>query len=198
MGPQNQICKFRFSSNSNTNINTCFEFDTGYLGQPRGSNGVGRAYDIASAFECQVACHEDDLCEYWTWNSPQWFNRHETCWFKNSMDGRTEGQTGRVSGPANCDCFAHDATIGRGAGNGFPKVEDVFSAFECQQICFFTEGCENFIWNSSEHANNPNVCWPKRSENYEAGQNSVGTARDMNRISGPKVCDGSSFPNPPA
>merc|ERR1719273_1480416 len=80
----------------------------------------------------------------------------------------------------------------------FLKLKMCTARLNASRSAFFTEGCENFIWNSSEHANNPNVCWPKRSENYEAGQNSVGTARDMNRISGPKVCDGSSFPNPPA
>jgi hypothetical protein len=82
----------------------CFEMDTGYLGDPQGSNGVGRQLDVASAFECQKACQGEvtGTCQYWMWNGPDWKNRNGVCWFKNSMDGRVQGtrQSGRISGPA--------------------------------------------------------------------------------------------------
>ena len=80
----------------------CFEMDTGYLGSPRGSNGVGRVTDITSPYECQVACQNDESCEFWTWNSPDWRSRQGTCFFKDDTSGRVQGQShaGRVSGPA--------------------------------------------------------------------------------------------------
>merc|ERR1712018_768776 len=62
----------------------CFEFNTGYLGSPRGSNGVGRVEDIPTAYECQVACQNEPACEFWTWNSPDWRARQGICYFKSN------------------------------------------------------------------------------------------------------------------
>ena len=79
----------------------CFEFNTGYLGSPRGSNGVGRVEDIPTAYECQVACQNEPACEFWTWNSPDWRARQGICYFKSNKGGSVRGrrQAGRVSGP---------------------------------------------------------------------------------------------------
>ena len=79
----------------------CFEFNTGYLGSPRGSNGVGRVEDIPTAYECQVACQNEPACEFWTWNSPDWRARQGICYFKSNKGGTVSGrrQAGRVSGP---------------------------------------------------------------------------------------------------
>lgn len=79
--------------------NACIEDDTAYLGDPRGSNGVGRATGVKSAEDCQVACQEHDGCEFWVWNSPQWRSKQNTCYFKSNDGGRKEGQEGRFSGP---------------------------------------------------------------------------------------------------
>merc|ERR1712012_1189905 len=85
----------------------CFEFNTGYLGSPRGSNGVGRVEDIPTAYECQVACQNEPACEFWTWNSPDWRARQGICYFKSNKGGSVRGrrQAGRVSGPKFCDCL---------------------------------------------------------------------------------------------
>jgi len=166
----------------------CFEFDTGYLGQPRGSNGVGKQFDVASAFDCQKACQDDGTCQYWTWNGPDWRNRNGVCWFKNSMEGRVQGtrQAGRVSGPAYCECFAYDTSIGRGRGNqaSTGRKNDVLTPFDCQRECQMIDDCNNWIWNDAEHIRNPNVCWMKKA----ATEPTVGNPTDLHRISGPKFC----------
>jgi len=166
----------------------CFEVDTGYLGRPRGSNGVGRVTGITTPFECQVACQNDESgeCQFWTWNSPDWRSKQGTCFFKDSASGRVQGtrQAGRISGSAYCDCFAYDTTIGRGKGNGLGKVDDVPSPFACQMECQKVDACKNWIWNSQEHERNPNACYLKKGET----EASVGRDLDMNRISGPKAC----------
>ena len=76
----------------------CFEQDTGYLGAPRGSNGVGRVDGIPTAYECQVACQNEPACEFWTWNSPDWRAQQGRCYFKSAMTGRVQGrwQAGRA------------------------------------------------------------------------------------------------------
>lgn len=170
----------------------CFEMDTGYLGDPRGSNGVGRKQDIASAFECQKACQAKSNCEYWTWNGPDWRSKNGVCYFKSSTEGRLQGpnQAGRISGPAYCDCFAYDTSIGRGkqvngAGNGAGAKEDVPTPFACQQECQMNDDCNVWIWNDADHAKNPNKCWMKKA----ATEPTVGQANDIHRISGPKFCD---------
>merc|ERR1712012_1116626 len=94
----------------------CFEFNTGYLGSPRGSNGVGRVEDIPTAYECQVACQNEPACEFWTWNSPDWRARQGICYFKSNKGGSVRGrrQAGRVSGPKFCwmKKAATEATVG--------------------------------------------------------------------------------------
>ena len=79
----------------------CFEFDTGYLGKPRGANGVGRVDGIATAYECQVACQNEQEGEFFVWNSPDWRSRQGRCYFKKNDNGRVQGprQAGRISGP---------------------------------------------------------------------------------------------------
>jgi len=169
----------------------CFFPDTGYLGEPRGANGVGKVEDIPTAYECQLACQNEPNCEFWVWNSPDWRARHFTCYFKRDDSGMQQGpmgrpnQMGRIAGPKFCDCFDYDTTIGRGKGNGAGRVDDVPTPFACQKECQNNSECTRWIWNSPEHARNPNVCWLKKA----ATEASVGAASDMNRISGPEFCD---------
>merc|ERR1712018_649040 len=165
----------------------CFEQDTGYLGAPRGSNGVGRVDGIPTAYECQVACQNEPDCEFFVWNSPDWRSRQGRCYFKKNDNGRVQGprQAGRISGPKFCDCFDYDTTIGRGKGNGAGRVNDVPSPLACQAECRNNADCTRWIWNSPEHERNPNVFWLKKA----ATEASVGTDFDLNRISGPAFCD---------
>ena len=65
-------------------------------------------------------------------------------------------------------------------------MEDVATAFDCQTECQNKEECNNWIWNSPDHERNPNVCWLKKAET----EPSIGTAGDINRVSGPKFCFG--------
>ena len=83
----------------------CFLPDTGYLGEPRGANGVGKVEGIPTAYECQLACQNEPNCEFWVWNSPNWRARHFTCYFKRDDSGMQQGpmgrpsQMGRIAGP---------------------------------------------------------------------------------------------------
>jgi len=165
---------------------SCFEMDTGYWGEPRGSNGVGRKADVDSALDCQVACQAEwPTCQFWTWNSPNWRSRQGTCYFKSSMEGRVQGtkQKGRVSGPAYCPegCFQYDTTIGRGKGNGAGKKEDVPSALACQKECQMNDECNFWVWNEPEHRRNPFGCWMKKAATEPSRKR-----RDEHRVSGPK------------
>jgi len=162
----------------------CFEMDTGYNGEPRGSNGVGRVADVASARDCQQACLDEwPTCQFWTWNSPDWRSRPGMCWLKSSNEGRVQRQKGRISGPAYCPgwCFEHNTTIGRGKGNGAGKKEDVPSPLACQKECQMNDECNAWIWNGPEHPRNPLGCWMKKAPTEPSRGE-----QDMHRVSGPK------------
>ena len=79
----------------------CLEYDTAYVGEPKGSNGVGRANDVETAEDCQIACQEHHHCEFCVSNSPEWRAKQNTFYFKSHDEGRKEGAraAGRVSGP---------------------------------------------------------------------------------------------------
>jgi len=164
----------------------CIEYDAVRGPKHRGSL---EKLTVSSADDCQRACQANELCQYWVWNGPETENP-DMCFLKKSAKGRLREVKGKISGPKVCECFAYDASIGRDAGQ-VGKIENVFGPLECQKHCQDTEGCENFIWNGPEKKGKPNTCQLKKGL---GAHSTFGEARDIGRISGPKVCNG-GFPN---
>jgi len=161
----------------------CFFYDT-VIGRGAG-NGAGKVEGVDSTFDCQLECQMDDDCNWWIWNSPD-HNNPNVCWLKKGYTDPSVGgnkQTNRISGPKYCDCFIHNEAIKSGGGNGagVGRVDEVFSALDCQIQCQMEEECNAFIWNDAEHRKNPNTCWMKK------GWGKGMKAKD-HRHSGPKFC----------
>jgi len=165
----------------------CFVYDTS-IGHGKEGNGAGVVEDVPSAAACQHECQMNDECNVWIWNEPTKKRKPNVCWMKRlaTAPSQEKKDMHRISGPKVCDCFMHDATIPNVAGNGAGKVDDVFSALECQMHCQMTDECNAFIWNDAEHKRNPNVCWMKKS--FGDKPLSLGKKKDSHRHTGPKVC----------
>jgi len=165
----------------------CFFHDT-VIGRGAG-NGAGKVEDVASASACQVECQMNDNCNWFIWNSPD-HNRPNLCWLKKAYTEPSAGgkkQQNRISGPKFCDCFLHDTMIrkvkGNGAGEG--RVDDVFTALDCQIQCQLEDECNAFIWNDADHPKNPNVCWMKKGSLVASY-----FKEKQHRHTGPKFCPG--------
>ena len=72
---------------------------------------------------------------------------------------------------------------GNGAGEG--RVDDVFTALDCQIQCQLEDECNAFIWNDADHAKNPNTCWMKKGTMVASY-----FKPKQHRHSGPKYCPG--------
>ena len=64
--------------------------------------------DITSLEDCQQECVKDPDCNFFTWNSPDFWktNRRNTCWLKAGQ-GKIKQDcgnkcTGKISGPKIC------------------------------------------------------------------------------------------------
>jgi len=170
-----------------TVFDDCFVYDTSIGGGLPG-NGAGTVDDVPSAGACQAECQKNDECNVWIWNEPTKKRKPSVCWMKKlaTAPSQEKKDLGRISGPKVCDCFFHDATIPKVAGNGAGKVDDVFHALECQMLCQMTDECNAFIWNDAEHKRNPNTCWMKKS--FGDKPLSRGKKGDSHRHTGPKTC----------
>merc|ERR1712018_94104 len=153
---------------------------------------VGKV-ETSSADECQRACQDEELCEYWGWRIRDHDKPTNTCYLKSSKGKKNKPEFGNIVGPKFCECFAYDASIGRNAGE-LMRVEEVFGPLDCMWHCQDTPGCENWIWNGPEKTGKPNSCQLKLG--LGEGDNSFGELRDIGRISGPRDCNG-SFPTCP-
>jgi len=167
----------------------CLEYGFTY-GKGDGSLVVGKV-ETSSADECQRACQDEELCEYWGWRMMEPGDNVSTCFLKSSKGEKKKQKAGKIIGPKFCECFAYDASIGRDAGE-VGRVEEVFGPLDCMWHCQGTDGCENWIWNGPEKTGKPNSCQLKLG--LGEGDNSSGELRDIGRISGPRVCNG-PFPS---
>ena len=57
--------------------------------------------NVMSADDCQQKCIEDNDCQFWTWNSPQFRRKKNTCWLKAGR-GEKMAKRGKTSGPRIC------------------------------------------------------------------------------------------------
>ena len=87
----------------------CLIEDTLYRGKPvRGVIGGYFIEGIDSAEKCQEECAKDPDCNYFTWNSPRFWNeiQRNKCWLKagkgKTRAGCGKACTGRISGPKSC------------------------------------------------------------------------------------------------
>ena len=54
-----------------------------------------------SAADCQKECQKDKDCRFWTWNSPNFRKKKNTCWLKAGK-GEERTVSGKISGPRTC------------------------------------------------------------------------------------------------
>ena len=89
-------------------LGSCYSRDTTYTRDP--VRGIRNFYirGITSLEECQELCVKDPDCNYFTWNSPDFWkaNRRNTCWLKAGQgiikQDCGKGCAGKISGPKIC------------------------------------------------------------------------------------------------
>ena len=57
-----------------------------------------------SAANCQQECQKDKDCRFWTWNSPNFRKKKNTCWLKAGK-GEERTVSGKISGPRICKSY---------------------------------------------------------------------------------------------
>ena len=90
-------------------LESCYSRDTTYTRDPvRGIKNF-HITGITSLEDCQEECVKDPDCNFFTWNSPDFWkaNKRNTCWLKAGKGEIKEdcGKkcTGKISGPKKCN-----------------------------------------------------------------------------------------------
>ena len=81
----------------------CFVEGVAYAGDPVYGTKNFHIENVMRAADCQQRCVENDACNFWTWNSPRFRRKKNTCWLKAGK-GDIRSKTGKVSGPKICKC----------------------------------------------------------------------------------------------
>ena len=68
----------------------CLEYGVAY-GKGDGSLVVGKV-EVSSADECQRACQDEELCEYWGWSMMEPGEHVSTCFLKSSKGKIIKGR----------------------------------------------------------------------------------------------------------